>query len=128
MRLLLDTHVVIWALGDPGRLSHETRVLLDAADSEPLFSPINLLEVAIKSEVGRKNFNIDPRLLHQELLDLGFRELPILSGHALAVADLPPIHKDPFDRLLVAQALAEGITLLTADATVARYPGSIRRA
>jgi PIN domain nuclease of toxin-antitoxin system len=83
-------------------------------------------EVAIKRGLGRKDFQADPRLLHRGLLDNGYAELPILSDHVVAIETLPPINKDPFDRLLVAQATVEGITLLTADSVIAQYPGSVR--
>jgi PIN domain nuclease of toxin-antitoxin system len=86
-----------------------------------------LWEVAIKRGLGREDFRVDPRLLRRGLLDNGYRELPITSEHAVAVDGLPPIHKDPFDRLLVAQATVEGIALLTADPLVARYPGPVRQ-
>jgi PIN domain nuclease of toxin-antitoxin system len=91
-----------------------------------LFSAASIWEVAIKRGLGRSDFQADPRLLRRGLLDNGYAELPILSDHVVALASLPPIHKDPFDRLLVAQAAAEGITLLTADPVVAQYPGPIR--
>jgi PIN domain nuclease of toxin-antitoxin system len=83
-------------------------------------------EVAIKRGLGRTDFQADPRLLRRGLLDNGYSELPIRSDHVVAIDGLPPIHKDPFDRLLVAQATVEGITLLTADSVVAQYPGPIR--
>jgi len=81
--------------------------------------------VVIKSGLGRDDFAVEPRRLRRGLLDAGYRELPVASEHALAVRDLPPLHRDPFDRILIAQAAAEGATLLTADPTVARYPGRI---
>lgn len=93
-----------------------------------MFSAASVWEVAIKSALGRDDFSVDPRVLRRALLDNGYVELAISGAHAAAVLDLPPIHRDPFDRLLVAQAQVEGIALLTADATVARYPGPIRRA
>jgi PIN domain nuclease of toxin-antitoxin system len=83
-------------------------------------------EVAIKRGLGRSDFQADPRLLRRGLLDNGYIELPILSDHVVAIESLPPIHKDPFDRLLVAQATVEGITFLTADSIVATYPGPVR--
>jgi len=77
--------------------------------------------------LGRDDFKVDPRLLRRDLLDNGYSKVPILSEHAVAVGLLPPIHKDPFDRLLVAQVIVEGITLLTADAHVADYLGPVQR-
>jgi PIN domain nuclease of toxin-antitoxin system len=127
MNILLDTHVLIWAAGFPERLSTETRAILADPTTELLFSAASLWEVAIKSALGREDFSLDARLLRRELLDHGYGELPVNGEHAVAVSGLPPIHKDPFDRLLVAQATVEGITLLTADEAVARYPGPIKR-
>jgi PIN domain nuclease of toxin-antitoxin system len=86
----------------------------------------SLWEVVIKRGLGRDDFKVDPRLLRRGLLDNGYSELPISSEHVVAIDTLPPIHKDPFDRVLVAQALVEGITLLTTDATVARYPAPVQ--
>lgn len=127
MKLLLDTHLLIWAAGFPERLSHEARALIADPDNELIFSAASLWEVASKSGLGREDFVVDARLLRRGLLDNGYIELVVASEHAVAVDTLPPIHKDPFDRLLIAQALIEGITLLTADDMVARYPGPIRR-
>jgi PIN domain nuclease of toxin-antitoxin system len=92
-----------------------------------LFSPASLWEVAIKRGLGRDDFAVDPRLLRRGLLDNGYYELPITSEHAVAIDGLPAIHKNPFDRMLVAQATVEGIVLLTVDDVVARYPGPIRK-
>lgn len=127
MKLLLDTHLLLWAATTPECLSPQARLLIESADSELLFSAASLWEVAIKAGLGRSDFQVDARLLRRGLLDNGYAELPIGSDHAVAVATLPPIHKDPFDRLLVAQAMVEGITLLTADALVAQYPGPVRK-
>jgi PIN domain nuclease of toxin-antitoxin system len=126
VKLLLDTHLLLWAAGQPERLSAATRSLIDDPQNEPMFSSASLWEVAIKRGLGRPDFQVDPRLLRRGLLDNGYGELPITSDHAVAVDGLPPIHKDPFDRILVAQAIVEGITLLTADPLVARYPGPVR--
>jgi PIN domain nuclease of toxin-antitoxin system len=92
-----------------------------------MFSPASLWEVASKRGLGRDDFQVDPRLLRRGLLDNGYVELPITSEHAVAVDGLPPIHKDPFDRILVAQATVEGVALLTADPMVAQYPGPVRQ-
>lgn len=127
MNLLLDTHLLLWAAGQPDKLSTDARRLLDNMDNVLYFSAANLWEVAIKNGLGRDDFQVEPRLLRRGLLDNGYDELAITSQHAAAVADLPPIHKDPFDRILVAQALTEGFTLLTSDALVAKYLGPIRQ-
>lgn len=127
MKLLLDTHVLLWAAGVPDRLSAEARALIDAPEHELFFSAASVWEIAIKRGLGRDDFQVDTRLLRRGLLDNGYSELPIGSEHAVAIDSLPPLHKDPFDRLLVAQAMVEGITLLTSDALVAQYPGPVRK-
>ena len=126
MKLLLDTHVLLWAAGQPTRLSAAALKLIKTPLNELLFSPASIWEVAIKRGLGRSDFQADPRLLRRGLLDNGYSELPILSDHVVAIESLPGIHKDPFDRLLVAQATVEGVTLLTGDAVVGQYPGPIR--
>lgn len=126
MKLLLDTHLLLWAAGQPNRLSAAAMKLIDSPANELLFSAASIWEVAIKRGLGRSDFQADPRLLRRGLLDNGYSELPILSDHVVAIESLPLIHKDPFDRLLMAQATVEGITLLTADDVVARYPGPVR--
>jgi PIN domain nuclease of toxin-antitoxin system len=126
VKLLLDTHLLLWAAGAPERLPAQARALIESPDHDPVFSAASLWEITIKSSLGRDDFHVDARLLRRGLRDNGYDELPITSDHVLAVTSLPPIHKDPFDRLLVAQAISEGITLVTADALVARYPGPIR--
>ena len=126
MKLLLDTHLLLWAAGQPDQLAPAARILLEDPRNELLFSPASLWEVAIKRGLGRTDFQVDPRLLRRGLLDNGYTELPITSAHTVAVDGLPPIHKDPFDRILVAQAIVEGIVLVTCDPVVARYPGPVR--
>ena len=126
MRILLDTHVLLWAAGLPSRLSDETRSLIEEPATEVVFSAASLWEIAVKNGLGRDDFRVDPRLLRRGLLEHGYVELPVTGAHAVAIDLLPPIHRDPFDRMLVAQAQVEGITLLTADVVVARYPGPIR--
>ncbi|MDD9980535.1 MAG: type II toxin-antitoxin system VapC family toxin [Gammaproteobacteria bacterium] len=126
MKVLLDTHLLLWAAGMPERLPAQARVLLQRAETEPMVSAASLWEIAIKSGLGRADFSVDPRLLRRGLLEHGYAELDVTGAHATAVDLLPPIHKDPFDRLLVAQAQIEGLTLLTTDEIVARYPGPIR--
>lgn len=128
MKFLLDTHLLLWAASEPSRLSLETAAFLENSENELLFSAASLWEVAIKNARGRDDFKLDPRVLRRNLLDQAYEELAIRSDHVVAVSDLPAIHKDPFDRILIAQATVEGITLLTSDSTVARYPGPIRSA
>jgi PIN domain nuclease of toxin-antitoxin system len=101
---------------------------LEAVEHELVFSAASVWEIAIKRSLGRADFVVDPRLLRRGLLDNGYTELPITSEHALAVDTLPPIHRDPFDRILVAQATVAGMLLVTVDPAVLRYPGPIRGA
>jgi PIN domain nuclease of toxin-antitoxin system len=126
VKLLLDTHLLLWSAGQPERLSSEARVLLESSENELFFSSASLWEIVVKRSLGRDDFKVDARLLRRGLLDNGYGELPIASEHVAALENLSAIHEDPFDRILVAQAQVEGITLLTADPTVAKYPGPIR--
>ena len=127
MKFLLDTHLLLWAAGEPAQLPQAARSLLDDPQNELLFSAASLWEVTIKRGLGRADCRVDSHLLRRGLLDNGYVELSITSEHAVAVDGLPAIRKDPFDRILVAQAIAEGITLLTADPVVAQYPGPIKK-
>jgi PIN domain nuclease of toxin-antitoxin system len=127
VRLLLDTHLLLWAAGEPDRLSTVARRLIKDAGNELMFSAASFWEIAIKRGLGRDDFQVDPRLLRRGLLDNSYSELLIGSDHALAIDGLPRLHKDPFDRILVAQAMVEGITLLTVDPLVAQYAGPVRR-
>jgi PIN domain nuclease of toxin-antitoxin system len=127
MRFLLDTHLLLCAAGSPERLPSAARELLDDPQNIPVFSSASLWEVAVKSGLGRHDFRVDARLLRRGLLDNGYDELPITGEHAVALDGLPPIHKDPFDRMLIVQSMVEGITLLTADSLIAQYPAPIRK-
>jgi PIN domain nuclease of toxin-antitoxin system len=127
VKLLLDTQVLLWAAGQPERLSAAARKLLNDPRNELLFSAASIWEIAIKHTLGREDFRVEPRVLRRGLLDNGYAELPITSQHAVSIDGLPPLHRDPFDRLLLAQALSEGISLLTGDAQLARYPGPVRK-
>ena len=127
MKLLLDTQILLWAAGHPKRLSAAARKLLNDPRNELLFSAASLWEIAIKNTLGREDLRVEPRLLRRGLLDNGYAELPITSQHAVSIDTLPHLHKDPFDRLLLAQALSEGVTLVTADTQLARYPGPVRK-
>ncbi|WP_428116841.1 type II toxin-antitoxin system VapC family toxin [Candidatus Poriferisodalis sp.] len=126
MSLLLDTHVLLWAAGEPERLSQSTLEMLEDPAVAVTFSAASIWEVAIKNGLGRADFSVDPRVLRRGLLEHGYVELPVTGAHAAAVDVLPDIHRDPFDRLLIAQAHAEGLTLLTADSVIGRYPGPIQ--
>ena len=127
MKLLPDTHLLMWAYDAPGELSRAAVTLFEDPGNDLCFSAVSIWEAAIKSALQKKDFKVDARALRRDLIDNGYTELPVTSLHALSVYDLPPIHKDPFDRLLIAQATVEGITLLTADAKIAKYSGSIRK-
>ena len=126
MKLLLDTHVLLWAAGTLRRLPRARRALLEDEANELMFSPASLRELAINQQLGRADFRADARLPRRGLLDNGYAEIPVTSAHAVALDLLPPLHKDPFDRMLIAQAVVEGIMLVTADANLARYPGPIQ--
>lgn len=124
MKLLLDTHVLLWAAAGSG-LSTQTADLIADPDNELYFSAASIWEVAIKSSLGRPEFRLDAALFRRELIGAGYGDMPISGLHAAAVASLPDLHRDPFDRILVAQAIIEGVTLLTADRLVQAYPGPI---
>jgi PIN domain nuclease of toxin-antitoxin system len=127
VKVLLDTQVLLWAAGEPERLSAAARKLLEDRRNELVFSAASMWEIAIKSTLGREDFRVEPRLLRRGLLDNGYAELPITSQHTVNIDSLPLLHKDPFDRLLLAQAISEGITLLTTDAQLAQYSGPVRK-
>ena len=127
MKLLLDTHLLLWAAGEPDKLPAAARKRIDDPEHQLFFSAASLWEIALKQALGRQDFRADPALLRRGLLDNGYTELAITGRHAVAVAGLPPLHKDPFDRMLIAQAIADGLLLLTVDPAVARYPGPIQR-
>lgn len=126
MNLLLDTHLLIWAASNPRRLSRSARQLLTDERNRLHFSVVSLWEIVIKSALQRPDFNVDPGLLRRGLLDNGYVECAIEGPHAIAVGALPPIHRDPFDRLLVAQAKVAGWVLLTVDSKVADYGSPVR--
>jgi PIN domain nuclease of toxin-antitoxin system len=127
LKLLLDTHLLLWAAGDPDRLSMAARALISAPDSDLFFSVVSIWEIAIKRGLGREDFQVEPRVLRRGLLDNGYSELTIASAHVVAIDALPNLHKDPFDLLLVAQAMVEGIILATSDDKVFAYGGPIRK-
>jgi len=126
MKLLLDTHLLLWATKGLEYLPQDAQTLMSDPENELFFSVASVWEIVIKCGLGREDFKVDARILRRGLIDNGYHELPILSEHVVAIDALPTIHKDPFDRLLVAQAIVEGITLLTADAHVAEYPGPVQ--
>lgn len=125
-RVLLDTHLLLWSQQAPDRLPPSLSEFLLSSEIEPVFSTASIWEVAIKHSQQRADFRAHPGILRATLLEAGYTELHVQGEHAVAVAVLPWVHKDPFDRLLVAQAIVEGIELLTVDEQLARYPGPIR--
>jgi PIN domain nuclease of toxin-antitoxin system len=125
VKLLLDTHIVLWAAGQPDKLSESAKDLLTTSDDVLFFSAVSIWEIVIKRSLGRKDFGVDPRRLRKMLITHGYHELAVISEHTLAVDGLPLLHKDPFDRLLIAQAQVEGMRLLTVDANVLRYEGAM---
>ena len=127
MKLLLDTHILLWAAAEPKRLSDQAHELIADQRNRLYFSAASLWEVVIKNGLQRPDFHVDPHLLRRGLVENGYDELPISAAHTLGISHLPPIHKDPFDRILVAQAEYEGFLLLTTDERVAQYPGPIRQ-
>ena len=124
--LLCDTHLLLWAAFEPARLSSKATKTLQSRETPLAFSLASLWEVAVKSSLGRPGFAVDPGLLHRSLLAEGFVEVAIAAPHLARVATLPWVHRDPFDRLLVAQAIENKLTLLTADATLKRYGRFVR--
>ena len=123
MKLLLDTHMLLWAAA--GTLPGKAESLLVDANNMLYFSSASIWEIGIKKSLGRSDFRVDPEVLRRGLLDNQYNELCITSLHALAVNDLPMLHKDPFDRMLLAQAKSEGISLLTSDSIMREYSGPV---
>jgi len=118
--------LLIWTKSDPQRLSNSARDHIIDTTNVLYFSSASIWEISIKRQRGRPDFKIDPHLLHETLLDDGYTELPVVSFHAFGIVTLPMIHKDPFDRILIAQAAHEGCLFLTSDSRLATYPGPIR--
>jgi PIN domain nuclease of toxin-antitoxin system len=127
MKLLLDTHVLLWAIEAPKRLDKKTATLLNSEANPKWFSVVSLWEIGVKRGLRRQDFLFDARLLRKQLLARGFSELGLTAEHTLAINQLPPLHRDPFDRMLLCQALVEGLTLVTGDELVVQYPMSILR-
>ena len=126
MRILLDTHVLLWAMGSSRRLPLAARSLILDVSNDVFYSAASVWELAIKSTLRRGDFSVDLPALVRALSRSGFSELPVTSAHAVRVPALPAIHRDPFDRLLVAQSLTEPMTLLTNDAVLAGYGPTVQ--
>ena len=121
MAYLLDTHALIWAAAEPARFTPAVIAILEDARNPLFFSAASIWEIAIKTALNKPRFNINAREMAVALKRAGYRELPISAHHVAGIAALPPMHQDPFDRLLVAQACAEGLALVTNDANIIRY-------
>ena len=126
MKLLLDTHLLLWIVSDSPRLPAAAREAVEDSRAEVLFSVASIWEVAIKIRLRQTDMRWEATVLRRGLLENGFGEVPITGEHALGIATLPSIHKDPFDRILLAQAMANGILLMTSDPMLARYPAPVR--
>ena len=125
MKLLLDTHILLWAAGEPQKLPVKIRQLIEDEENTLFFSAASIWEIVMKNGLGRSDFQIEPRMFRAALMDNGYLELPITSEHVLFVHDLPPLHKDPVDRILVAQSSIEGMAVLTVDQAVIDYGGTV---
>ena len=123
---MLDTHLLLWTAGASKKMSRKASRLIENRDNRLYFSPASIWEVVIKNWLGRKDFKVDANLLCKRLLENDYAELPITSAHALAVNDLPDIHQDPFDRIMIAQADCEGMLLLTSDKLLKDYSAAVR--
>ena len=121
MRVLVDTQVLLWALAEADRIPRRARDSLESPDNLVLFSAASIWEIAIKVQIGRLSLPINPADLAAACGAMGFEELPVTAAHAAGVANLPRHHRDPFDRLLISQAILEPARLLTADRQLVRY-------
>ncbi len=126
MRLLLDTHLLLWTVASSGRLSGDARSLIEDPENDVHYSAASVWEIAIKSTLRRRDFHVDVALLPSALSTMGLTELPVTAAHAIEVTRLPHLHRDPFDRLLVAQSVVEPMVLLTNDAVLGRYGPLVR--
>ena len=126
MRLLLDTYILLWVVAESRRLSVAGRSFIGDPEHDLMFSAVGLVEISIKTGCGRDDFRIDSGQFRRNLFDNGYAELAMTGAHAAAAANLPLLHKDSFDRMLTAQATSGGLTLVTSDPAVPKYPGPIR--
>ncbi len=121
MRLLVDTHVLLWAVAEPQKLPEASRARLEAPENEVLFSAASIWELAIKLQIRRLVLPVELEAITEAARRMGFVELPISAAHVTGVKRLPSYHRDPFDRLLIAQAIHELALLLTADRILGQY-------
>ena len=127
MKLLLDTHLLLWVAHTPDRIPKTAQDMIASLDNEVYFSVVSLWEIVQKAQLNRADFQVDARVLRTALLKAGYVELCVNSQHVFQLLSLPRIHEDPFDRLLISQALSESMLLLTMDALVAQYPAPVRK-
>lgn len=127
MNLLLDTHIALWAIVGDSRLSSEARALIGDPANSIYFSAASVWEIAIKHAIAKKDMPVSGAEAARLFFESGYIELPVKAMHAAATERLPPLHADPFDRILVAQAHSEPLVLLTRDVKVLAYGGNIRR-
>jgi PIN domain nuclease of toxin-antitoxin system len=125
MIYLIDTHVIIWLAIRSPRLDQKTQELLADRKNDVYFSAISIFEIAVKQQLSKTDFNVEASTIRRLLVEKDYIELVVNGLHASFVGTMPLIHRDPFDRLLVAQANVEGMTLITADERIAQYPGPI---
>ncbi|WP_313027510.1 type II toxin-antitoxin system VapC family toxin [Pseudomonas lopnurensis] len=126
MKLLLDTHILLWACAAPSSLPAAAVALIEDRNNELFFSAASIWEVGIKNAMGKAIFEFDPAVLRRALLDADYHELAMTGTHGIAAAALPPVHNDPFDRMLIGQASVEGFILVTSNLAIAKYPGPIK--
>ncbi|MEN3150520.1 type II toxin-antitoxin system VapC family toxin [Neorhizobium sp. IRAMC:178] len=126
MRILLDSHLLVWLVGASDRLPLAAREIIENPDHDIFFSSASIWELSIKYSSGKIGLELPPRMLYQVLIESNFNELAVTASHALEIDSLPQIHKDPFDRILIAQSMSEGMLLLTSDEAIAKYGGPIR--
>lgn len=126
MRLLLDTQVLLWSVRESRRIPEATVRLLEDGANEVFYSAASIWEIAIKLALRRRDFQLDLDIFLRGVVEMNFTELPVTSSHAVEVTRLPAGHKDPFDRLLVAQARVEPLVLLTADRALLPYSENVR--
>jgi PIN domain nuclease of toxin-antitoxin system len=126
MKILVDTHMLVWLAAATARLPLAAREIIEDPDNEIFFSSASIWELTIKHSLGKGEIPVHPRVLHTALAAHDFQEIAITSLHGLAAGSLPPIHKDPFDRIMIAQSIAEDCILITSDRMLARYDAPVR--
>ncbi len=125
MKILLDTNILIWVTASPEKVPENILHQIQDTKNTIFFSAASIWEIAIKHTFGKPDFFFNPLIIHQALVENNYTELPITSNHAIAIQHLQKIHKDPFDRMLIAQAIAENMLLMTADQTIVKYPAPV---